>query len=48
MVTEQRQNTDAEHRCNEKQEQDVEFGVRVRQFVLMEEIGEESPNQRQI
>lgn len=37
MVAEQRQNTDAEHRRNKKQEQDVEFGVSVRQFVLMED-----------
>lgn len=45
MVAEQRQNTDAEHRRNKKQEQDVEFGLSVRQFVLMEETGE---NQRGI
>lgn len=41
MVAEQRQNTNAEHRRNKKQEQDVEFGVSVRQFVLMEETGED-------
>lgn len=36
MVAEQRQNTNAEHRRDKKQEQDMEFGVSVRQFVLME------------
>lgn len=41
MVAEQRQNADAEHGRNKKQEQDVEFGVSVRQFVLMEETGED-------
>lgn len=41
MVAEQRQNTDAEHRRDKKQEQDVELGVSVWQFVLMEETGEE-------
>lgn len=39
MVAEQRQNADAEHRRHEKQEQDVEFGVSVRQLVLAEETG---------
>lgn len=45
MVAEQRQDADAEHCRHEKQEQDVEFGVSVRQLVLAEETGE---NQRKI
>lgn len=45
MVAEQRQDADAEHRRHEKQEQDVEFGVSVRQLVLAEETG---GNQREI
>lgn len=34
VVAEEGQNTDAEHGCHKKKEQDVELGVSVWQFVL--------------
>lgn len=36
MVAKEGQNTDAEHGCHKEKEQDVEFGVSVRQLVLEE------------
>lgn len=37
VVTEQGQNTDAEHGRHEKEKQDMEFGLSVWQFILGEE-----------
>lgn len=41
VVAEEGQNTDAEHGRHKKKEQDVEFGVSVRQLILGEDTGAE-------
>lgn len=46
MVAEEGQNTDAEHGRHKEQEQDMEFGVSVRQLVLGEKGGKR--NERDI